>query len=91
MMDLLAPLSIKTLMGFVLLNLRDIFLLKILAKVLGIGGFSFEIFLLFLWLPTGRGTLGIVVTKIEFSKFLESKEFELVVKFLSNLFKLFIS
>ena len=55
------------------------FLLKIVAKVIGTGGFSSSNFLLFIGLSTGSGTRGVVV-KTEFSKFLE--DFWLVDKFL---------
>ena len=64
MIDLLAPLSTKTLMGVVLLCFLVAFALKIVAKVMGTGGVSFEIFLLFLVWPTGLGTLGKLVAKI---------------------------
>ena len=85
-MDKLAPLSTKTLIGFEYLSVLDnflfnllYFLLKIVAKVIGTGGFSSSVFLLFIGLPTGRGTRGVVV-KTEFSKFLE--HFWLIDKFL---------
>ena len=86
MMDLLAPLSTKTFIGFEYLSCLDnflfcllYFLLKIVTKVIGTGGFSSSNFLLFIGLPTGRGTHGVVV-KTQFSNFLE--DFWLVDKFL---------
>ena len=85
-MDKLAPLSTKTLIGFEYLSALDnflfnllYFLLKIVAKVIGTGGFSSSVFLLFIGLPTGRGTRGVVV-KTKFSNF--SEDFKLNDKFL---------
>ena len=64
MIDLLAPLSTKTLMGVVFLCFLVAFALKIVAKVIGTGGVSSEIFLLFLLWPTDLCTRGEVVAKM---------------------------
>ena len=87
MMDLLASLSTKTLIGFDYLSGLDnflfallYFLLKIVAKVMAIGGFSSLNFLLFLGLPKGRGILDVLV-KIEFSNLLKDLEAKLLFIF----------
>ena len=63
MIDLLAPLFTNTLKDMVFLKFLVSFALKIVAKIMGTGDVSFEIFLLFLRWPTGLGNLGKLVTK----------------------------